>query len=855
MATELKNTTHVLRRRCATTGNRKKMTSTSTQFLVPRIINRHTGRQTGERIKINGRITKVIWPKQSFNHDGWSEVLIDGKHVTGYFSVLDRFLVYNIECIGVLSGRNSTKKWKIAKFLDPPFQPVELNQLEMKKLMTESKSMPRKELFAEYNRMLKLLKEKGKLGGPLEIEWIKENYQAHWLDAMMEKSLVFQYENIIKLSHLWSNSTLKRQSLEALQRISDKVRKDPMSFCFKWKNDESMPELSFVKFKECQELFGVKFEDPLIRLIYDIKSSLYSYIKSSSAYCLHQSVIRDHGINLQLAIKHEILSPIFIQELKQPWWFLKGTKDCVLSLVTNLNRILNYPTFGEHINRNTRHEKIAKVPLSKEQINIFNKVDEYNLLMILGPAGTGKTTLGNAIYDSFEPGIVLPLSYFGRVASNLRKQYGEGGTIHRLVTEIVGQTEIGKKLTESIRVIILDEISVITIDLLNKCITSLPLLSKIIMLGDDRQMTAPTPGSILNDFIEKYKSTGVVNFLTRVYRVNKNATVLLDNFDNIRSGNPKLKYSKDLNSDSQFVVLKRTPIPRNLLQPNKTNERIAHMKKDFEAIARKYNLDEVQIMTQKNTVRRDITQCIFEIKNGNRAVFQRQKLQKGDRLLFLENDYGSTWGKSHVKSDGVMNGEILVIKRIYDTDPGHINPNGKVKRKRKRRQTPRKKRRLGGVFSQPAEREKKPEDEEIDLEAEETKPEKYDVVFLNDPKANETHDRMVKFTDGRKINLSHYPITSIDMGFASTVASSQGSEYDVAIFYVHEDFTKTLAREQFYTAITRAKKRVILICDTECDGDGVIKEVRRIVENPYQHPPSVLKYLLPDMPQKLNLWD
>ena len=53
----------------------------------------------------------------------------------------------------------------------------------------------------------------------------------------------------------------------------------------------------------------------------------------------------------------------------------------------------------------------------------------------------------------------------------------------------------------------------------------------------------------------------------------------------------------------------------------------------------------------------------------------------------------------------------------------------------------------------------------------------------------------------------------IELGYAMTVHSSQGSEYDTVIIGIDYTSYMLLSKELIYTAITRAKKRCILCCE------------------------------------------
>ncbi|NLT13477.1 MAG: AAA family ATPase, partial [Clostridiales bacterium] len=65
--------------------------------------------------------------------------------------------------------------------------------------------------------------------------------------------------------------------------------------------------------------------------------------------------------------------------------------------------------------------------------------------------------------------------------------------------------------------------------------------------------------------------------------------------------------------------------------------------------------------------------------------------------------------------------------------------------------------------------------------------------------------------DGQKIRIDESQLNDVSLAYATTIHKSQGSEYDVAICVMPSEPSIMLQRNLLYTAITRAKKKVILI--------------------------------------------
>jgi exodeoxyribonuclease V alpha subunit len=77
---------------------------------------------------------------------------------------------------------------------------------------------------------------------------------------------------------------------------------------------------------------------------------------------------------------------------------------------------------------------------------------------------------------------------------------------------------------------------------------------------------------------------------------------------------------------------------------------------------------------------------------------------------------------------------------------------------------------------------------------------------------------------GRPIQLSPLRLSAVETVYAMTIHKSQGSQFDVAAVLLPEEGSRILTRELLYTAVTRARRELILV--------GSEESVRRAVERP-----------------------
>lgn len=88
-----------------------------------------------------------------------------------------------------------------------------------------------------------------------------------------------------------------------------------------------------------------------------------------------------------------------------------------------------------------------------------------------------------------------------------------------------------------------------------------------------------------------------------------------------------------------------------------------------------------------------------------------------------------------------------------------------------------------------------------------------DVGFIKAVYIGEDNDSTltIEFSDARIVEYGIEDLDIIDLAYAMTIHKSQGSEYDTVILPILGSFKVILRRNLIYTAITRAKKKVILV--------------------------------------------
>ncbi len=86
-----------------------------------------------------------------------------------------------------------------------------------------------------------------------------------------------------------------------------------------------------------------------------------------------------------------------------------------------------------------------------------------------------------------------------------------------------------------------------------------------------------------------------------------------------------------------------------------------------------------------------------------------------------------------------------------------------------------------------------------------------DLGFIRSVEGGNDFSAEVDFGMGRRIRYNAEALGKLELAYATTIHKAQGSEYDIVLIPILKAQSIILSRNLLYTAITRAKKRVILV--------------------------------------------
>ena len=198
-------------------------------------------------------------------------------------------------------------------------------------------------------------------------------------------------------------------------------------------------------------------------------------------------------------------------------------------------------------------EKETGTVLDDMQKKAVIQAASHGLLILTGGPGTGKTTTINAIIWFFEgEGVELRLAApTGRAAKRMTEATGyEAQTIHRLLElngmpeeEREGQAIHFERNAENpleTDVIIIDEMSMVDIQLMHSLLLAVTAGTRLILVGDENQLPSVGPGNVLRDIIRSgefsvvelkkiFRQASESDIVVNAHKINRGEQITISN--------------------------------------------------------------------------------------------------------------------------------------------------------------------------------------------------------------------------------------------------------------------------------------------------------------------------------------
>ena len=309
------------------------------------------------------------------------------------------------------------------------------------------------------------------------------------------------------------------------------------------------------------------------------------------------------------------------------------------------------------------------ITYSDQQLEAIEEAMTSGLLLITGGPGTGKTTILNGVLSLFSQMQLrcLLAAPTGRAAKRLSEVTGqEASTIHRLLEAGIdphtGRMYFAKDEDNPLKAdaIIVDEMSMVDIQLLYHLLKAIPQGKRLILVGDPDQLPPVGPGFPFADCLRCGTLPSVR--LTEIFRQAQESLIVMNAHRVNRGEMPQLH-----NRNSDFFFL-----------PCRSEEQVAQTIAGLCTTRLPKNMgipsDQIQVLTptRKGVVGTWGLNALLQSHLNPPAPSKKEKkfgdfaFREGDRVMQIRNNYDIMWKTcdGSTVGTGIFNGDIGTILSI-----------------------------------------------------------------------------------------------------------------------------------------------------------------------------------------------
>lgn len=315
--------------------------------------------------------------------------------------------------------------------------------------------------------------------------------------------------------------------------------------------------------------------------------------------------------------------------------------------------------------------------LSSEQMEIIKNICKYNVCILNGAAGTGKSFVVQAIINMLKNNnksfkLFSPTGKAAKVLSDYTKEHAM--TIHRGLGYIPPDTwTFNDKFKLDCDTLIIDEFSMADIFLFEKVLNAVDFnKTKLLLIGDNAQLPSVSCGNLLHDFMQtniiptvtltkvfRYSEGGLMKVATDVRSCKK----YLTNINNQFTWFGENKDYAFINIENDFIVKNAVALYNKLLSQG-------------------YKVEDIQLLTsyKKGDIGAlAINNAIQKIANPNYGSTEYMKVGdviyfKGDQIIQNVNNYHANlfldnncdWNEEDSKETFIANGETGIVKEVFN---------------------------------------------------------------------------------------------------------------------------------------------------------------------------------------------
>ncbi len=481
---------------------------------------------------------------------------------------------------------------------------------------------------------------------------------------------------------------------------------------------------------------------------------------------------------------------------------------------------------GERVeNWINRYCETKNFSLSDEQVEAVKGIVGERFSVLTGGPGCGKTTTTLVIVKLLEAmkRKILLAAPTGRAAQRMMEVIGnESKTIHRLLEWQIGQFKRNEENPLDVDFIIIDECSMLDINLTASLLKAIPPQSQILFIGDADQLPSVGAGNVLRDII----ASGAIKCfeLKKIFRQAQESLII--------------KYAHQINNGDMPYI--NSPFKKPEIWQQKADclfiDSDEATKDQIKFIARVKRFYESQLSEQTDTTGSDLN--LYEFRINEPVVpyeteltipkkFQHVNLEKVYKAKDRVEELLSVLKKVHPWSSlhyGMPAFEV--VRKLYlEWIPKYFGEKTEIQIL-----SPMTRGSLGTVSlnkmiqesANPAQKGKgqlsvgervfRVGDRVIHRRN------NYDLNVFNGDIGTileiDTEELMLSvsfFPDGRVVEYTRDAIPELDLAYAITIHKSQGSEFEAVIIPVLTQHFKMLFRNLIYTGLTRAKNLAVLV--------------------------------------------
>ena len=328
--------------------------------------------------------------------------------------------------------------------------------------------------------------------------------------------------------------------------------------------------------------------------------------------------------------------------------------------------------FPEPAGLNQKIRRIAKesqMEYSLQQTQAIRESATCGLLLITGGPGTGKTTILNGILSLLGQMQLrcLLAAPTGRAAKRLTEVTGEdASTIHRLLEASIdpatGDMVFLRDAANPLKgdVIIVDEMSMVDVQLLYALLQAVPRNKRLILVGDPDQLPPVGPGFPFRDMLRSGVLPAVQ--LTEIFRQAQQSLIVM-NAHRVNQGQlPELRtvtndffFMRRNNEEGVSTLIRdlcTTRLPKNMGIPPEQIQVLCPTRKGG-----------VGTVSLNKLLQASLNPPSPEKKE---RTFGEYLFREGDRVMQIRNNYDILWKKcdGSAAGAGIFNGDVGTIQQI-----------------------------------------------------------------------------------------------------------------------------------------------------------------------------------------------